>query len=133
MYFLLKGKPLQVGYFFSQKMKEEIKNYSEVRMRNEITNIPNGIYNYEGYAIDNDGVIDEPLKLKVKIIVDNDYDFERLEEISNSLNRDLEIMIRFTPGIECHTHEYIKTGHLDSKFGFDPDQLESILIQWLLK
>ena len=53
-------------------MKEEIKNYSEVRMRNEITNIPNGIYNYEGYAIDNDGVIDEPLKLKVKIIVDND-------------------------------------------------------------
>ena len=29
-------------------------------------------------------------------------------------------MIRFTPGIECHTHEYIRTGHLDSKFGFDP-------------
>jgi len=25
-----------------------------------------------------------------------------------------------TPGIECHTHEYIRTGHLDSKFGFDP-------------
>jgi diaminopimelate decarboxylase len=36
-------------------------------------------------------------------------------------------MLRFTPGIECHTHEYIRTGHLDSKFGFDPDQLESVL------
>ena len=34
-------------------------------------------------------------------------------------------MLRFTPGIECHTHEYIRTGHLDSKFGFDPDQLET--------
>ena len=34
MYFLLKGKPLQVGYFFSQKMKEEIKkihkNYDSI-------------------------------------------------------------------------------------------------------
>jgi diaminopimelate decarboxylase len=36
-------------------------------------------------------------------------------------------MVRFTPGIECHTHEYIRTGHLDSKFGFDPDQLEEVL------
>jgi diaminopimelate decarboxylase len=36
-------------------------------------------------------------------------------------------MLRFTPGIECHTHEYIRTGHLDSKFGFDPDQLEGVL------
>jgi hypothetical protein len=36
-------------------------------------------------------------------------------------------MVRFTPGIECHTHEYIRTGHLDSKFGFDPDQLETVL------
>ena len=38
-----------------------------------------------------------------------------------------QLMLRFTPGIECHTHEYIRTGHLDSKFGFDPDQLEPVL------
>jgi diaminopimelate decarboxylase len=36
------------------------------------------------------------------------------------------MMIRFTPGIECHTHEYIRTGHLDSKFGFDPGQLDEV-------
>ena len=36
-------------------------------------------------------------------------------------------MLRFTPGIECHTHEYIRTGHLDSKFGFDPDEVKSVL------
>ncbi len=38
----------------------------------------------------------------------------------------IRIMLRFTPGIECHTHEYIRTGHLDSKFGFDPNQLEEV-------
>ena len=29
-----------------------------------------------------------------------------------------EIYFRITPGIEAHTHEYIKTGQIDSKFGF---------------
>jgi diaminopimelate decarboxylase len=37
-----------------------------------------------------------------------------------------QILIRLTPGIECHTHEYIRTGHLDSKFGFDPNQLDDV-------
>ncbi|UBF26802.1 diaminopimelate decarboxylase [Kovacikia minuta CCNUW1] len=38
----------------------------------------------------------------------------------------IPILIRLTPGIECHTHEYIRTGHLDSKFGFDPNQLDEV-------
>jgi diaminopimelate decarboxylase len=38
----------------------------------------------------------------------------------------IKIMLRLTPGIECHTHEYIRTGHLDSKFGFDPNQLDEV-------
>ncbi len=62
----------------------------------------------------------------IKVIVDNDYDLERLDEISNSFNHDLEIMIRFTPGIECHTHEYIRTGSFDSKFGFGIEYLNTI-------
>jgi diaminopimelate decarboxylase len=37
------------------------------------------------------------------------------------------IMMRLTPGIECHTHEYIRTGHLDSKFGFDPNDVDAVL------
>lgn len=32
--------------------------------------------------------------------------------------------MRVTPGIECHTHEYIQTGNLDSKFGFDLSQVD---------
>ena len=55
-----------------------------------------------------DKEIEFAVENNIKIIVDNDYDLERLETISNSLNRVLEIMIRFTPGIECHTHEYIE-------------------------
>ncbi len=62
----------------------------------------------------------------IKIILDNDYDLERLEKISNSLSRDLEIMIRFTPGIECHTHDYIRTGSFDSKFGFGIENLNNL-------
>ena len=70
-----------------------------------------------------DKEIEFAVENNIKIIVDNDYDLERLEVISNSLNRDLEIMIRFTPGIECHTHEYIRTGSFDSKFGFGIEYL----------
>ena len=66
------------------------------------------------------------VKNNIKVIVDNDYDLERLDDISNSLNNDLEIMIRFTPGIECHTHEYIRTGSFDSKFGFGIEYLNTL-------
>jgi diaminopimelate decarboxylase len=73
-----------------------------------------------------DKEIEFAVKNNINVIVDNDYDLERLEEISNSFNRDLEIMIRFTPGIECHTHEYIRTGSFDSKFGFGIEYLNTL-------
>tara|TARA_Y100001968_G_scaffold94449_1_gene84822 strand:+ start:4559 stop:5926 length:1368 start_codon:yes stop_codon:yes gene_type:complete len=63
----------------------------------------------------------------VTIVIDNQYDIERLEEIVPTEGPPANLMLRFTPGIECHTHQYIRTGHLDSKFGFDPDQLEVVL------
>ena len=73
-----------------------------------------------------DKEIEFAVRNNIKVIVDNDYDLERLEEISNSLMHDLEIMIRFTPGIECHTHEYIRTGSFDSKFGFGIENLNNL-------
>jgi len=63
----------------------------------------------------------------VTIVVDNQHDLDRLAELVPIGGEPAELMLRFTPGIECHTHEYIRTGHLDSKFGFDPDQLEPVL------
>ncbi|MEB3320181.1 MAG: diaminopimelate decarboxylase [Cyanobium sp.] len=63
----------------------------------------------------------------VTVVLDNWSDIELLEELAPGLREPVRLMLRFTPGIECHTHEYIRTGHLDSKFGFDPDQLEPVL------
>ncbi len=64
----------------------------------------------------------------VTVVADNWRDLELLATIATA-ERPAALMLRFTPGIECHTHEYIRTGHLDSKFGFDPDQLEQVLRQ----
>jgi diaminopimelate decarboxylase len=63
----------------------------------------------------------------VTVVADNWRDLELLAALAPDLQRPVQLMLRFTPGIECHTHEYIRTGHLDSKFGFDPDQLEAVL------
>ncbi len=59
------------------------------------------------------------------IMVDNALELDLLAAIA-SAERPARIALRLTPGIECHTHEYIRTGHLDSKFGFDPQQLPAI-------
>ena len=61
------------------------------------------------------------------IIVDNWLELKTLSAIADQREvKSVRIMLRLTPGIECHTHEYIRTGHLDSKFGFDPNELEEV-------
>ncbi|MFN9615702.1 MAG: diaminopimelate decarboxylase [Dolichospermum sp.] len=65
------------------------------------------------------------------IVADNWHELYRLvkiggEQAENSAAAPIRIMLRLTPGIECHTHEYIRTGHLDSKFGFDPNDLQEV-------
>lgn len=59
-----------------------------------------------------------------RISVDNFLELSLLNELAKSLNKTVDILLRITPGIECHTHEYIQTGHLDSKFGFDLTQID---------
>ena len=79
----------------------------------------------------------EEIKLAVEsgctIIADNWWDLENLEKlaksgVSHKADEPIRVMVRFTPGIECHTHDYIKTGQIDSKFGFDPNSLEQVFI-----
>lgn len=53
-----------------------------------------------------------------RFVVDNFCELNVLNSISKSYNKVQKIYLRITPGIEAHTHEYIKTGQLDSKFGF---------------
>lgn len=53
-----------------------------------------------------------------RIVVDSFYELEKLNEISVSKNKVTNIMLRISPGIDGHTHEFIQTGQVDSKFGF---------------
>ncbi|BAQ63632.1 diaminopimelate decarboxylase [Geminocystis sp. NIES-3709] len=61
-----------------------------------------------------------------KIIVDNWLELETLAQLTAQKQQCVNILIRLTPGIECHTHEYIRTGSIDSKFGFSVHQLEAV-------
>lgn len=54
-----------------------------------------------------------------KIIIDNFHEIELLSEILAEKDRQVDVMLRITPGISAHTHEYDQTGQEDSKFGFD--------------
>jgi diaminopimelate decarboxylase len=78
------------------------------------------------------------------LVVDNWYELHTLVELAKDVENicdrfpdfqaggleqsfsGIRILLRLTPGIECHTHEYIRTGHLDSKFGFDPGDLDEL-------
>lgn len=53
------------------------------------------------------------------IVVDNFYEIESIKRLSEQRQQRMNILLRVTPGIEAHTHDYITTGQEDSKFGFD--------------
>lgn len=59
--------------------------------------------------------------------VDNFTEAKLLNKICENKAKTVNILLRITPGIECHTHEYIQTGHIDSKFGFDLTQTDEII------
>ena len=62
-----------------------------------------------------------------RISVDNFYELSLLDNLAKEKNVVADVLLRITPGIECHTHEYIQTGHLDSKFGFDLSQIDEAI------
>ncbi|QKS71033.1 diaminopimelate decarboxylase [Paenalkalicoccus suaedae] len=53
------------------------------------------------------------------IVVDNFTELSWLMALTESSKQQMDVLIRITPGVEAHTHEYISTGQEDSKFGFD--------------
>ncbi|MGE5576598.1 MAG: diaminopimelate decarboxylase [Syntrophothermus sp.] len=64
----------------------------------------------------------EELRMAIKagirrVIVDNRSELQLLDEVARELHSNVKILLRITPGVEAHTHEYIQTGQLDSKFG----------------
>jgi diaminopimelate decarboxylase len=62
-----------------------------------------------------------------RISADNFNDLSLIHRVATQKGKKASVLLRITPGIECHTHDYIKTGQADSKFGFDLGQLPQAL------
>lgn len=59
------------------------------------------------------------IKSKVgKFVVDNLYELELLNQIAAEMGVVANISFRIKPGVDAHTHNFIRTGQIDSKFGF---------------
>ena len=52
------------------------------------------------------------------IVVDNFHEIELLDQLLRKHDKEIDVLMRVTPGIELKTHHYIMTGNEDSKFGF---------------
>lgn len=63
--------------------------------------------------------------------VDNFYELTLIDKVAAQKGKKVDVLLRIAPGIECHTHDYIRTGQTDTKFGFDmkflPEAIEKIL------
>lgn len=64
----------------------------------------------------------DELKLAVdsnvgRIVVDNRFELEILSQIAIDAGKDVSISFRIKPGIDAHTHDFVMTGQIDSKFG----------------
>lgn len=77
----------------------------------------NKTYDELEYAISND---------IGRIIVDNLTELETINEIAKKENKQVKIQLRIKPGIDAHTHDYIRTGQIDSKFGFSLENGEAM-------
>jgi len=53
-----------------------------------------------------------------RIVVDSFDELDRLEALHSATGVVPRVLLRVTPGVEVHTHEFIATGQDDSKFGF---------------
>lgn len=65
-----------------------------------------------------------------RIIVDNVTELYNLSDIAIGMGKKADIYLRITPGIDAHTHDFIKTGQIDSKFGItleNGDALKAIM------
>ena len=52
------------------------------------------------------------------IVIDDFLEIERINKIAGEMGKKVTVMLRIKPGIDAHTHDFIKTGQNDCKFGF---------------
>jgi len=63
------------------------------------------------------------------IICDNLMELEVIDQLARQFKQEMHVMLRLNVGVEAHTHEYIITSHIDSKFGisFESDECKACL------
>ncbi|MBQ3069123.1 MAG: diaminopimelate decarboxylase [Clostridia bacterium] len=59
-------------------------------------------------------------------VVDNRSELLRLSRIAAMHQAQVKVLLRITPGIDAHTHDFVKTGQIDSKFGFTLETGEAL-------
>lgn len=52
------------------------------------------------------------------IVVDGEDELHVLAALAHDKGKVARVLLRITPGVEAHTHSYVQTGQIDSKFGF---------------
>lgn len=53
-----------------------------------------------------------------RIVADNIYEMQNLDALCAEYGKKADILLRIKPGVDAHTHDFIRTGQIDSKFGF---------------
>ena len=64
---------------------------------------------------------------QIRIVVDNGQELKNIQTLCQQKACTANLLVRLKPEIEAHTHDYIKTGHIDSKFGIDKRELIDII------
>jgi len=63
-----------------------------------------------------------------RLVVDNFHELKMLGELVKEMGCTQDILLRLTPGVDPHTHRYIATGVVDSKFGIPLGQGEDAIV-----
>ncbi len=84
------------------------------------------------YFHGNNKTVDE-IDLAVKnnvgrIVIDNKFELETVNSIARKYNKVVDVLFRIKPGVDAHTHDFIRTGQIDSKFGFALETGEALEI-----
>ncbi|MDD1477121.1 diaminopimelate decarboxylase [Arthrobacter sp. H16F315] len=65
-----------------------------------------------------DAEIHRALDMKLgRIVIDSLAELDRVAKIADARGETAKVMLRLTPGVHAHTHEFIATAHEDQKFG----------------
>ncbi len=105
-----------------QVMKEEDMNIDVVSAGEIYTAISSGFDISRAYFHGNNKLIEE-LEFAIShgighIVVDNLEEVDLIDMIARQNNVVQKVLIRTNPGVEAHTHSFIQTAKIDSKFGF---------------